>query len=538
MSEGIQRAAGVQLRSILQTFTKNKIVGTTTGFLVTAAVQSSSATTVMMVSFVNAGLFTIAQSVGIIIGANIGTTITSWLVTVLGFKVKLDLIAIPLCAIAVPMLFFERGRTKYWGEFLVGFAILFIGLGFLKSSVPDFSTNPESLNFLAELTNFGFLSVIIFVFIGIILTIVVQSSSASITLILVICLNGWVNYEMGAALILGANMGTTLTAEIAALVGNHFARYAARVHTVFNILGVVIFILFFPVFLQFSNWIGQSFFGNFDAYLNADAIPLTLSIFHTSFNAINAVIWLFLTPLLLRIASWTISGKTLEHKVDRLDLMNSPVAYNELSMVEVQFDVKKLGETVLEMHGDTVRLMKSTDENEIYALLQHIEQLEQETDRKNEILVSYIGKMMSAEVTKKTMEGFKAMLLICNDLERTADLYAQIANTIRLKQSQRIWFEQYHRDSINEILSPCETLLKNILTKLEKRVNTIPHAATKEIYTAISNRRTKLKDEYLTFSGGDNMSVQRSLIFSNICDYIDSISKMLFTINQTLDVQK
>jgi len=220
MSDGIQRAAGSQLRKILRTMTKNKYLGVGTGFLTTALVQSSSATTVMTVSFVNAGLLTLVESAGVMMGANIGTTITGWIVSLLGFKLKLSAYSIPLFAIGVPMLFSKNGKFKYWGEFIIGFAILFLGLTYLKGAVPDLKGNPGALAWIQNVADYGFFSRLLFVFIGALVTVVVQSSSAAMAITLTLVYTGWLPLEVAAAMILGENIGTTITAEIASLVGN------------------------------------------------------------------------------------------------------------------------------------------------------------------------------------------------------------------------------------------------------------------------------------------------------------------------------
>ena len=238
MSDGIQKAGGSKMRQILGGMTSNRYFGVMTGFLITAIVQSSSATTVMTVSFVNAGLLTLVESAGVMMGANIGTTITAWVISILGFKVKMSAIALPIIAFGMPMMFARKTKTKNWGEFLVGFALLFIGLAELKDAVPDVKNNPEVLNFLAGFADPSFLSRLMFVGVGTLLTIVVQSSSAAMALTLVLCNTGVIPFEVAAAMVLGENIGTTITAELASMVGNVHAKRSARIHSMFNIVGV------------------------------------------------------------------------------------------------------------------------------------------------------------------------------------------------------------------------------------------------------------------------------------------------------------
>ncbi|MEG2849384.1 MAG: Na/Pi symporter, partial [Bacteroidales bacterium] len=254
MSEALQKVAGDKLRSFLAAMTSNSIKRIFTGLFITAIIQSSSATTVMVVSFVNAGLLTLVQSIGVIMGANIGTTFTAWLISFLGFNADIAILAIPLIGLGFGFMMCKAKKKKSIGELIIGFALLFLGLGFLKDSVPDLKSSPEVLAFLQEWTNFGFLSVVIFVLIGTALTIVLQSSSATMALTLVMCNNGWIPFEMGAALVLGENIGTTITANIAAAVANVSARRAARAHSVFNLFGVAwVLILFHPFLFVVSK---------------------------------------------------------------------------------------------------------------------------------------------------------------------------------------------------------------------------------------------------------------------------------------------
>ncbi|MCK4710872.1 MAG: Na/Pi cotransporter family protein, partial [Gammaproteobacteria bacterium] len=236
MSDSLMILAGNQMRNILATTTSNRVYALLTGFVITAAIQSSSATTLMVVSFVNASLLTITEAVGVIMGANIGTTVTAWLITILGFKVKMSAIALPLVGAGFLLTVSKNEKNRQWGYFVVGFAILFIGLQFLKDSVPRISNHPEVLEFLTEYTTMGYLSIFIFILIGTVLTLIVQSSSATMAITLLMCYEGWLPFDMAAAMVLGENIGTTITANLAAIVGNYHAKRAARAHLIFNLM--------------------------------------------------------------------------------------------------------------------------------------------------------------------------------------------------------------------------------------------------------------------------------------------------------------
>jgi len=276
MSEGIQKVAGSKMRSILSSMTSNRVKGVFTGFAITSLVQSSSATTVLVVSFVNAGLLSLTESIGVIMGANIGTTITAWLISIVGFKVKIATYALPIIALGFPLMFFNKEKLRSWGEVIVGFALLFLGLAYLKDSVPDLKSNPEILEVLSRYTDLGFLSTLIFVGIGTLVTLIVQSSSAAMALTLVMANNGWIPFELAAAMVLGENIGTTVTANLAALIANVHAKRAALAHFIFNIFGVIWIIILLNPALRFIDYYIVSSGGS-SPYSTATSIPIALS---------------------------------------------------------------------------------------------------------------------------------------------------------------------------------------------------------------------------------------------------------------------
>ena len=281
MSEGLQKFAGDSLRRILTAMTTNRITGVLTGMLITALIQSSSATTVMVVSFVNAGLLTLTQSIGVIMGANIGTTVTAWIISALGFKVDISSFALPLLAFAIPLFFSEKSSRKSIGEFIFGFSFLFMGLEGLKVNAPDLSANPDMLAFVQNYTDMGFFSILLFLFIGTVLTMIVQASAATMAITLIMCANGWIDFHLGVALVMGENIGTTITANLAALTGNTQARRAALAHLAFNVFGVCwVLILFYP-FTSAVSWFVTNVMHVADP---AVAVSFKLACFHSAFN--------------------------------------------------------------------------------------------------------------------------------------------------------------------------------------------------------------------------------------------------------------
>ena len=297
MSDALMRLAGDRMRKILATMTSNRFFGILTGFVITSIIQSSSATTLMVVSFANASLLTLVESISVIMGANIGTTITAWLIAILGFKVSMSAIALPLVGLGFGFTFLKKENLKNWGSFIIGFAVLFIGLQFLKEAVPDIKNNHEILAFLSKYTDLGFWSILLFLFIGTILTVVIQSSSATMALTLIMTAQGWIPFELAAAMVLGENIGTTITANLAAIVANYQAKRTARAHLIFNIIGVLWVLILFGPFMNFIDWIAQKV-GDESPYMSAAAIPIAISLFHTFFNIINTflLVW-FIKPI-------------------------------------------------------------------------------------------------------------------------------------------------------------------------------------------------------------------------------------------------
>jgi len=297
MSDALLLLAGDQMRDILARMTSNRFLGIVTGFLITSVIQSSSATTLMVVSFSNASLLTLTEAISVIMGANIGTTITAWLITILGFKVSMSSIALPLVGFGFLFTFSKKENTKNWGGFIIGFALLFIGLQFLKEAMPNINENPEILAFLNQYTDAGFWSVLLFLLIGTLLTVVIQSSSATMALTLIMTAEGWIPFELAAAMVLGENIGTTITANIAALVANYQAKRTARAHLIFNIAGVIWMLVVFYPFVEMISWLAQKT-GSENPYITAAAIPVAISFFHTVFNILNTffLVW-FVKPI-------------------------------------------------------------------------------------------------------------------------------------------------------------------------------------------------------------------------------------------------
>ncbi len=354
MSDALMELAGDKMRNILATSTANRLLAIMTGVVTTALIQSSSATTLMVVSFVNANLLTLTEAVGVIMGANIGTTVTAWVISLLGFKIKMHAIALPLIGAGFLLTLSKADHLKNWGLFLIGFSILFIGLQFMKESVPDIHSHPEILSFLTEYTSRGYLSILLFIGIGTVLTLVVQSSSAAMALTLLMTFEGWLPFDMAAAMVIGQNIGTTITAILAAIVANYQAKRAARAHLLFNLIGVLWILLLFYPFLDGVNYLLSTLNGD-STLLATVTVPIALSLFHSSFNILNTVLLAPFLPWIVRIAEWMVPAE-----VPQTREIDQPRYLTPSSLQYPQTGIKALSD-------ESVRLLQ----NSAYRVLAH-----------------------------------------------------------------------------------------------------------------------------------------------------------------------
>lgn len=346
MSDALLLLAGNKMRSILAKMTSNRVFGIGTGFLITSVIQSSSATTLMVVSFANAGLLTLVESIGVIMGANIGTTVTAWLITILGFKVSMSAIALPLVGLGFALTFLKKEQIKNVGTFIIGFSLMFIGLQFLKEAMPDIKNNPELLAFLSKYTDLGYLSILLFLLIGTVLTVVIQSSSATMALTLIMTAQGWIPFELAAAMVLGENVGTTITANLAAIIGNYKAKQTARAHLIFNLIGVFWMLILFYPFLKLVSWLAV-YSGSESPYVNALAIPVAISLFHTTFNIANTFLLVWFVKPIAKLVERIVPERLEEDtEIDQPKfLIKSVLKYPETAISALTKESKRLFKT-------------------------------------------------------------------------------------------------------------------------------------------------------------------------------------------------
>ena len=492
MSEGLQKFAGDRLRSVLTAMTTNRVTGVLTGVLITALIQSSSATTVMVVSFVNAGLLSLTQSIGVIMGANIGTTVTAWIISALGFKVDMAAMSLPLLAVGVPLLFSGKSNRKSIGEFIFGFSFLFMGLSLLKANAPDLGRNPEMLSFVQNYTDMGFASVVLFVLIGTVLTMIVQASAATMAITLIMCANGWISFELGAALVLGENIGTTITANLAALTGNTQSRRAALAHLVFNIFGVIwVLCLFKPVTMGVS-WFVEDIMKTVDP---AVAVSFKLSAFHTAFNICNVLILIWFVKFIEKTVCKIIPQKEIEEEYRLRFITGGLLSTAELSIVQARKEINLFAERMRRMFGMLKDLLHTTNENDFNKLFSRIEKYENISDNMELEIANYLNKVSEGRLSSESKLEIRGMLREVTEIESIGDSCYNLARTINRKRSGGNDFTEKQYEHIHQMMQLTDDALAHMIAVVEDEHHAVDVNKSFNLENEINNYRAQLKNQ-------------------------------------------
>jgi len=497
MSEALQKAAGSKMRQILASMTSNRFKGVLTGILITGAIQSSSATTVMIVSFVNAGLLSLSESIGVIMGANIGTTVTAWIISLLGFNLKISVLSLPLIGIGFPLLFAKGSNKKYWGEFIIGFAFLFMGLEFLKGSVPDIKSHPEILSFLQNYTHLGFGSTLIFVFLGTVLTMIIQSSSATMALTLVMCNNGWIPFDIAAAMVLGENIGTTITANLAAIVGNVSSKRAARAHLIFNLIGVIWVIALLPVFLKtIASIMVSSGLGS--PFESTSSIPVALSIFHTSFNITNMLLLIGMVKVIERIVIWLVPAKEDDEEFRLKYISFGLLTTSEMSILQAKSEINHYSKRITRMFVFLRDLFNATNSKERDKFEEKIKKYEKISDSIEVEIATYLTKILeNRDITPESSKRIRSMYKIIDEIESIADSCYNIMRTISRKRESKTVFNQVQRTNINKMFDLIEKAFEVMNENIELGYKHITLNSAIAVEEEINKLRNELKSDHL-----------------------------------------
>lgn len=524
MSESLQKLSGERLRGIMRTMTGNRFAGVGTGFLVTCMVQSSSASTVMMVSFVNAGLLTLVEAIGMIMGANIGTTTTFWLVSFFGFKFSISAIALPVMGLALPLLFARKPRLRNVGEFCMGFGLLFIGLMFLKDSVPDIKSNPEVLEFIKDYTGRGLASTLIFLGFGVLLTIIVQSSSVAGAITLTMAYKGWIDFPTACAITLGENIGTTITANLAALGGNVQAKRAALVHFIFNVIGVVWAVALFSPFVGFVQNLVPA-----DA---ADPVhmPLHMAAFHTLFNVLNTALLIGFVPQLARLAERLVKDKATGPARDHMDYESPLVPQTgELNLAEAERDVQRMGAITRELVMGFSDLFENPPAD-LETRMTQLKELEKESDRRALATTQYLLRCASGGLSEETRARVTSMLRVVAELEDICDCGYRLVMLAERKHRKR----RQHPPEVTKQVRDFSQLLLQFMDFYSSRLTTGVVTADMETAYQLENLidafRKSLRKESVR-----RMRVSGDVIKAEML-YIDMLNNMESIGNHSLNV--
>lgn len=529
MSDSLQKLAGDKMRAVLSKMTSNRFSGVLTGAGITTLIQSSSATTVMVVSFVNAGLLKLSGAIAVIMGANIGTTVTAWIISLLGFEFNINMLVYPAIAVAAPFLFIEKRKSV--GEFLIGFALLFMGLEALKGGVPDFTLPQYSgvLEFIASLSGYGYLSILLFVLIGTILTVVVQSSSAMMAITLVMCAKGLIGFEVAAALVLGENIGTTITANMAAMMANATAKRAARAHLMFNVIGVVWMLVLFYPFLYLISWIVEPDSGN-GIHLEALSIPVALSLFHSIFNIINTSVLVWFIPSIERIVSKIVPIN--EEEDFRLKFIPTGfMAASELNIEPAKKEIESFSKRVLRMYNFIPELFEEKDEKKFDQLMSRTRKYEEITDRMELEIANYLARVSENELSVNASYEISAMLRIVDNLESIGDSCYQLSIAIDGKKKQNISFTDEMTENLRTMFAFVREAVEVMNSNLSESYINVNGSKAKELETKINNYRDKLRTEHTEAIKNNDYSYQTGICYSNLYAQCEKLAD--FAINVT-----
>lgn len=549
MSSGLQKAAGDKLRGLLSAMTSNPFKGVLTGLGITTVIQSSSATTVMVVSFVNAGLLTLSQAIGVIMGANIGTTVTAWMVSWLGFKADISLLAVPLMLLGFLCSNSKKSQRRNIGELVVGFSLLFLGLSFMKESVPDLNETPQVLEFVKAWSGYGFGSVLIFLLFGTVLTLVLQSSSATMAVTLIMLSMGWIPFNMGCAMVLGENIGTTITANIAASVGNTQAKRAAMSHTIFNVFGVIWALIFFKPFLALvgnvielfglPNPAAEGFAVSAQDSPDATAALYGLSMLHTLFNTFNTLIMIWFTKLIEKAVVWIVKApKNQEQEVFRLKYISAgPLATPELA-TEQAFDeiihFAQISKNGLAYAGAAIQ---ESDPDKFEELRGKLVKYEEISDRIEYEIATFLNSVSAGDISEETSVKIKAMYKIIGELESLGDSGESISRILSRKNIHKKAFDQDTLKKLDDMVSSVndayEAMIFNLKAAHKGDLEEISNAYNAE--DRINNLRNNLREAEIEDIESSGKNYQTSVYYMDIVSELEKMGDFMINISQALE---
>lgn len=532
MSDGLQKLAGPLMRQVLGSMTRGPVLGIVTGFVVTALVQSSSATTVMVVSFVNAGIVTLGESLALIMGANIGTTVTAWLLSTLGFGGNVRLLALPLIAIGVPLMFTKKPVFTAWAQALIGLALIFLGLNEMILSVPGYASPDQGPMATVLDTEFNVLALVLFASVGVILTMIAQSSSAAMALTLVMAFQGWLSFEMAAAMVLGENIGTTVTANLAAMAGNVHAKRAARAHLIINVFGLVWLGLFLSPALAGVERLMVSA-GMASPFANPASLPVALSIFHSGFNLVNVMLLVWFIPQIARLVTrlQPAQGDESFH----LEFIGKGIVQTaEISLHEAQKEIAKFAE--IDRKGVTLihRLINETEPDQQLKLAAKIQRYEEITDRIELEVDRFLTQLSTSQLSEASSQRVRSLLMVVNHLETIGDIFFQMSKSVERKSKKKLWFDQQQRDELNDLYQLVMRVMEVMLMNLEKPVRELNITEAAELEKQVNELRHRLRTKNFKRIEKGKVKLEAGLIYNDLVSGYEKIGDNALLVSEAL----
>jgi len=533
MSESLQKITGNKLRAILSYIASSKTKAIFSGLLITALAQASAVVTVMAVSFVHAGVISVTESVGIVMGATIGTTIKAWLIAAIGFKGQMGMIALPVIGITFPFLFSKNYTRRNWGGFLFGLALLFLSLDFMNFLFVEMRASSTIISFLTGMSGFGYGSVLLYVLAGMLLTALIQSSSVTVTLTIVMCGNGWIPFELGAAMILGENIGTTITANIAAIVANVQGKRTALIHTLIKVIGVVWVLIIFRWFLAGTDFITGKILGS-SPLTNVSAMPMGLAVFHTLFNVANTILLVWFIPYIVKLSEKIIPSKGKRNEAYSLKFIDSPFSSSELVFNEAKNEIVALAKTGRKQFSRIPELLIEKDEKIYDGLFLTITEQEEIIDKHEEEINAYLNQIYRGELSEAGLKKVKSMLRISKELENIGDSVYHMAKSINWKNRMKAWFTQEQRDNLQKMYDLMYAAFDVLIANLEKDYDKVSLDKAQMLELQINKLRDDLMKDHFQKASSPDYNNKSSVIYVDLISASENLADHMYNINEAI----
>ena len=556
MSEGLQKSAGDRLRAFMAKMTSNAFKRVLTGTVVTCLVQSSSATTIMVVSFVNAGLLTLGNAIGVIMGANIGTTLTAW-ITSLGFSVNIALFAVPMMAFGYLMHCSKKASLKNIGQFMMGFAVMYVGLTFMKDCSNEILGNYQTgmMNFFGSINGFGFGSVLLFLIAGAVLTIVLQASSATMAITMLLAASGLIDFKLAVAMVLGENIGTTITANIAAAVANTSAKRAARAHTIFNLIGVIwVLCLFRPIVnlicivmeslgfydpMEASHQLELIAGGSVEAgtatiEVYKNSLLYGIAMLHTLFNVTNTLVLIWFTPLIEKAVVWLVKEPKGETEVFRLKYISGgPLSTAELSISEARQEIIHFAEICRNGFGYVRQAVNEQDPEKFDAINDKLIKYEEITDRIEYEIATYLNEVSKNEISQEATEQIKAMYKIIGEMESLGDSGEAIGRILKRKNVHGKVFDKSIIDRLNKMMDLVQkgydVMIENLKNDNLKEISNAQNAEYN-----INECRNHLREEHIVNIENNSYNYLTGVYYMDVLSELEKVGDFMINISQAV----